>query len=204
MPGRVEKDPEVVGSRLHGSLAGTHLQHGGLRPIEILDIDVDVGLLGDVTLGPRHRAMVLDLLEGELPRRGVQLPPASLRVLVQFTADDRPVELGERPRVGAVDGSEVETADRLNHGVDATARSRPAAVVRQGGASLERFATGHEGRTAERIRGTDMAESIDTAEADVVCDSFQVFNNCDLDAVVARVTDGRISELRDYHGAAAD
>ncbi len=111
MTGRVGEHPEVVGARLVVGLDGAELDHGGLADVEVVDVDVEVRLLGHRPVGPRRSDMTIDLLERDLALRGVDLDPSAVRVLDDAATDDGPIEPGQGMGIGAVEGGHVKSTD---------------------------------------------------------------------------------------------
>ena len=113
MTGGIEVDTPAVRARLRRRLAGTDRQHRALALVEIRNVEVEVQLLRH-TVGPLGRPMVRVLLERKV-RSAVRLqqhPVFGLGLRFDHAADDLRVELGERERIGAVEGDEAESGDR--------------------------------------------------------------------------------------------
>lgn len=135
MAGGVEEHAEVAGLGLVVGLDRSQVEHRGLAGVEVVEVDVEVGLLGDRAFRPRGSLVVVDLLERHLALRGVQLEPPAVGVFDDAASDDGSVELGQCRRIRAVEGGHVEPTDRwlLLHAPKVAVRERNEPRCRSGG-----------------------------------------------------------------------
>lgn len=109
MPGRIKEHPERR-ARLVLVLDRPERDHCRLGGVEIVDVHVDVHLLRPILPRPLRRHIAVDLLEGDrVTVVGADRAPVVL-VSDDLPAEQRAVELGERPRVGAVQDDDGESA----------------------------------------------------------------------------------------------
>jgi hypothetical protein len=111
VPGGVEEDAEGCPG-LVLVLGGAKLEDGRLGGVQVVDVDVEVHLLGDVLAGPLRRVEALDPLEAD----AVAIVGAD-EAHVRLVLHDRPVEQGavelrEALGVGAVEDDDGDTSDR--------------------------------------------------------------------------------------------
>ncbi len=101
----VEVDPKA-GAWLHRVLTGTNGQYRELACIEVVDLEVEMLLLGMFLPRPLRRLVVVDPLKSQ---GGSDIAGQCHPVGVRFTLVDRPagdcgVELTEHTRITTVDG----------------------------------------------------------------------------------------------------
>ena len=127
MPRRVAEDTEVFLARRVGHPRGAQFEHIGFGPVDVVDLDVEVELLGAVRIRERGRLMVGGELEGEpAPRRIIEGHPR-LVVGLDVPAQHLGPEFSEPSRVGAVHDDGVQFSDHP-HQIAGSAAAETSAV----------------------------------------------------------------------------
>ena len=106
VPCRVEEDPKRVGVWLKLGFACTEHDDGSFTGVEIIDVEIEMGLLRMVGTRPDRRLMIGGELECQ--RRttiAAELYPVTI-VTLHIPTGDTCIELGETARVGAVEREE--------------------------------------------------------------------------------------------------
>lgn len=104
MPCRVEEDPEAAAvARLMLVSGGAHPHHDGLGAVQIVDLDVQVHLLGHLLPRPLRCTVAGDLLEGDaVSLTAADIGPCAVLVDVNLPPEQLPVEPGEHTRIRTV------------------------------------------------------------------------------------------------------
>jgi len=112
VPRGIEEDPEGL-ARLHLVLTGAQRDDRSLSGVEVVDLQVEVQLLGMFGARPLGRAVVRDALERQRNAAGGrELHPVVLGVVaVDGRSEDGRVERGELLRVGAVERDDLQPGD---------------------------------------------------------------------------------------------
>ena len=114
MSSGVEEDPEGR-ARLMAVLGRAQLEDGRLGNIEVVDIDIDVHLLGRFLPRPLRSRIPVDLLEGDgVAIVGADGPPVGV-ALLHLPVKEGAVELRQRFGVGAVEDDNGVASD--SHGL---------------------------------------------------------------------------------------
>src|SRR5690554_3853063 len=110
--GRVDVDPPG-GPRLALRLTGAEFEHGFFGSLDVVDVEVEMRLLGMLGVGPARRDVVGGELEGDRhPGVRLELDPVSVvERLFDLPASYGGVELGEPLGVGGVQGDYREAGD---------------------------------------------------------------------------------------------
>lgn len=105
MTGRIDVDAERVAfdlTRLYGVLRRAERQQLWLDRVDVIDRQVEVELLRPLTRRPRRRREIVGPLERHAQTVDVEDDPVILCER-DLAADDGPIEIGEFPRVWAVE-----------------------------------------------------------------------------------------------------
>lgn len=176
MPGWVKIHTELGGRRLHVRPECAERKHLGFSCVEIVDRDVDVGVLRSGTGRPRWGRVVVDSLKGKDrdPHRIVELHPFK-----GLGGDDSDDEVGIEPAqydgVGAVENGGDQTGGRHSPTVANAPDQTDAASVRADGWSekLVRCGRGCGGRVpcmSHGIWNARVAARYDTASSEMFDD----------------------------------
>jgi hypothetical protein len=119
MPRWIEEDPKGIRLRLRVGHACTHRNDCSFPGIEVIDLEIDVGLLRMIGARPNWRHMIGRKLKCQ-GRATVtaQLHPLAI-VALHLPTGDLGVELGNTSRVGAVEREYGELGNRV-HGLKST------------------------------------------------------------------------------------
>lgn len=129
MSHRVDEDDEVVAllARLDFVLPRAGSESLALALREVVDVEIEVTLLGNRAAGPRGRGEVVDLLAADPEMASVLAgwndvgPPGNVGIARDLPAEKPRVELGQSVAVGAIEDEVVEVrAD--SHGTSAAER----------------------------------------------------------------------------------